>query len=171
MLRGVAVEGLNEALGVHRGKVQGAIAEVIHFFRMTVSPARVFAIGFVSGVGAGGGIAALEVGAHGVEPDGAGESAVADAEKFAIPVGGGQPDFEANIGIAGGLDHAGHAAEGGEFIERVAVGRRECAGGNGLRRGDAGVGEGRGGEAFTGSGAGGKDCGGGEGGVGDQSAH
>src|ERR1039458_7882148 len=57
MLRGLAVEGLNEVLGVHSGEVQGAIAEVVHLFRMMVGPARVLAVGFVSGVGASGGVA------------------------------------------------------------------------------------------------------------------
>ena len=152
VLRGLAVERLDEALGVDGGEVQGAIAEVIDFFGMMVGPACIFAVGFVAGVGAGGGIAALEVCTHGGEADGAGESAVADAQEFAVPVGGGQPDFEADVGVRGGLDDAGHAAEGGEFVDGVAVGRGERARGDGLGGSDGGVREGHGGEAFTGGG-------------------
>ena len=152
VLRGLAVERLHQALGVDGGQVQGAVAEVIHLFRVMVGPTGVLAVGFVSGVGTGGGITALEVGAHGVESDGSGESAIADAQELAIPVGGGQPDLEADVGIGNGLDDAGDAAEFGEFVDRIAVGRREGAGGDGLGGGDSGVGESRGGEAFTGGG-------------------
>ena len=72
----------------------------------------------------------------------AGESAVADAQELAVPVGGGQPDFKADVGVGGRLDHASHAAEGGELcrwrrrkagrkFRRRSIGRRRwwCPGG------------------------------------------
>jgi len=144
-----AVERLDQALGVHVGFMQRAVAEIHDLLRVFESPARVRAVAFVPRVGGGGGVTAPEVARQRVIVDRPGEAAVAGRQEPAVPPGGGQPDLKTDVGIAGGPDDAGHAAECGEPVERAAIGRRERARADGLRA-DGGVGQGHGGERIAG---------------------
>ena len=111
-LRALAVEGVQDGLGFHGRFVDGAIAEVGDLLGVIERPGGIGAAGMVAGIGGGGGV----VVGHGVRQlvvaDGARETAVADALELAVPVGGGHPDFELDIGIGRWLDGSGHAAEG-----------------------------------------------------------
>ena len=117
-----------------------------------VSPTGVFTVGFVSGIGAGSSVAAFNVGAHRAEPDSAGESAVTHAQEFTVPIGGGHPYLETDVGIGGRFEHSSHAAEGGEFVDGAAIRWRESSRGHRLGGGDGGIRKRRAGETFTGGG-------------------
>ncbi len=67
------------------------------------------------------------------ETDRAGIAAVTDTLKFAVPVGGREPDFEADIGVGRRLDRSGNTAEPGNIGDSLGAGRREITGGPGLR--------------------------------------
>src|SRR5215212_8314276 len=82
----------------------------------------------MAGVGGGRGVAvAYGVGESG-EADYTRITTVADALEFAVPVSGGKPDFETDIGIRRRLYRSGHAAEGWKILYRLRARRREGAG-------------------------------------------
>ena len=86
----------------------------------------------VTGVGGRGGIAgAHRIGHRGIADD-AGPSAIANRLELPVPSARGQPDFDFDVRIAGGLQRRGHAAERGkifEFLELTC--RDEGSGGDG----------------------------------------
>ena len=147
--RGVAVEVFDDGFGGDGGFVNGAIAEVDDLFGMVKRPAGVGDAAFVSGIRRGGSVVMLHGVGEFVEVDFSGEAAVADALEFSIPASGGQPDFEANIGILGGLDGACDPAEGGQILDGARSGRGEIAGGTEFGGGDGGVRNREGREAFA----------------------
>jgi len=82
-----------------------------------------------------------------------GEAAIADALKLAVPLRGGHPDFELNVGIARGSNGAGYTAECGRDTDSGRTGRSERAGGDGLRHRDGGIGRRKRFETFASRGA------------------
>src|SRR5215471_5735829 len=100
----------------------------------------------VAGVGGGHGVAVLHATGQTRVADGAGKSAVAVAEIFAVPSSGWQPNFNLDVGILRWFDLCGHAAEGRQILKSRRCGWSEwfcygrvLAGGDGLGRGDGGV--------------------------------
>src|SRR6185312_15325150 len=116
------------------------------------------AAAFVAEVAHGGGVATAEAGGESGGADGAGPAAVAIGFVFPVPAGGGgEPDFHFDVGIGGGAQGGGYAAEGGEIGEGCAaarVGGRESARGDIDGGGDGPAGEFEGGQAFAGHGVG-----------------
>src|SRR6202030_871248 len=137
--RRIVVEGLYEGFGVFRRGVQAAIAEINDLLWMLVRPACVFGIALMPGVGRGSGVASPQIVGESEVVDGTGESAIADAQEFAIPVRSRQPHFEANIGIGAWPDYSGQTAKRGKFVEGPAGRWCESARGHGLSRSDGSV--------------------------------
>ena len=114
---------------------------------MVKSPAGVDAIGEMASVRAGCGGVAIECAGKSLEIDLAGEAPIADALKAMVPIGGGKPHFDLDVGIGGGRGCDFDTAEGGElFVERnlfsFAGGARrrdEAAGGHDFGGDDVGL--------------------------------
>ena len=83
--------------------------------------------------------------------DRAGEAAIADPMKFAVPIRARQSDFKLYLRIVRRFDHAGHAAKGRQFFVRTgdARRRRERSRRHGLRRRDRSVGQFQLGQSFA----------------------
>src|SRR6185437_13175434 len=116
------------------------------------------AAAFVAKVAHGGGVASAEAIGESGSADRAGPAAVAVGFVLTVPAGGvGEPDFHFDIGIGGGPERGGYAAEGGEIGEScgaAGIGAREAARGNGDGGGDGAAGEGEIGQAFASGGMG-----------------
>ena len=119
----LAIVGGDDLRGDLGREVDGAPAEVLDLFGVAKGPGGVGDFCLVTGVGAGDGESALEIGGELLVAEGAGEASVADAEVAAVPTLLRQPDFKADLRVAGGAQDAGDAAEGGEIAER---GRDAC---------------------------------------------
>ena len=83
--------------------MNGAIAEVDHFFRMAKGPVGVSGAAGVAGVSAAAGEAVEHRDGQAVVADGTGEAAVALTDELAVPAGEGEPDFDGDVGVGGGL--------------------------------------------------------------------
>ena len=105
--------------------MDSAIGVVDQLLRMPLDESA--AAAGVSRVGGGGGVAAAERLSHGSVADGPGPSAVPHGLKFSVPAGGGQPDFDLDIGVVGGSQGRGDAAKCGQILER---GRSRSAAGH-----------------------------------------
>jgi len=92
----------------------------------------------VTGVGRSGSVIARDRTRESRVRDRSRKAAVPDSLKLAVPAGTRHPHFELDIRIDGWFDHAGDAAESGQFLERSGDSgwRSECAGVHRLRRRD-----------------------------------
>src|SRR5882724_8792274 len=111
-----------------------AVAEVSHLFGMLEGPGCVGALTFVASIGAGSGVATFQIARKRRIADSACETAVADAQKFAIPARCRQPDFKVDIGIRGRGDAPGNAAEFRKIFERLSIRRTKRTGRSRLRK-------------------------------------
>ena len=81
----VAVERLGQRLTFFRGFVDSTISEVANLFRMAERPRGIRRTAAMSGVSGRRRVALRDSRRHLAPADGAGESAVADALKLAVP--------------------------------------------------------------------------------------
>src|SRR5712671_3828471 len=115
---------------------------------MAERPGCVGATCGVAGVGGGGCVALQDGCRERAIVYFSGEAAVALAAKFAVPSGGGHPDFDFYVGIWRGFVFGGYSAKGGElFVEgriagqpgRCRLWRGKCSCGDDLGGGDGRV--------------------------------
>ena len=100
-LRGLAVERLNDEFRIDCHFVDGAIGPIDELFGMAEGPALVVAD--VAGVGARGGIAAIQLRCERGVTNLADEAAVSDGFKFSVPARSDRkPDFKTDMRVAGG---------------------------------------------------------------------
>jgi len=97
ILRRLSIEGANERLGFVSGLMDGAVSVIDNFLRMAKRPLRVRAAGLVTGIRGRCCIPHAQRGGQLRVSDRAGEPAIADTLVFAVPAGGGHPDFELDV--------------------------------------------------------------------------
>ena len=136
---GLAVVGQDDLLRKLGGEMHRAPPEILHLLRMAKGPAGIAGFRAMTGVGTSDGKTADEITGHLAHADGTSESAIACAEKAAVPILTRQPDFEVDCRVAGGSQHAGNATERGQMLERRDAGNGQRARRYGFRHGDGGV--------------------------------
>jgi hypothetical protein len=103
--------------------VNGAPAEVDHFFRMTLAENHIVA--GMSGIRARRRISAAQRHGHGGVGDRSHIAAVADALKFFVPRLGRNPHLDLDLGVARGPCRGFDAAKRGQIERSLRSGRRE----------------------------------------------
>src|SRR5215472_1731336 len=98
----------------------------------------------MSGIGAGGGVAAENSGGQAGIVNVSGKTAVSQPSIFSVPAAERQPDFNLDLGILGRFDGRLYAAKRRQILDRsrrrAGARRNKLSGGNLLRRGDGGIG-------------------------------
>ena len=111
MGQSTGVEGAEKGAVSLRHDVDSTVGEIDNTAITTESPGTVVGGGGdVAGVGAAGGIAALQGGDHGAKTNVTGEATIADGHQLVVPVCR-HPEFEVHFGGNAGSD----AAEGGDI--------------------------------------------------------
>src|SRR5262249_43139167 len=95
-----------------------AVTEINYLFRMAEPEACVIGLALMTGVGTRRRITTRERFRHHGEPKGSRITAVANADKLAVPTASRHPDFNVDFRIVRRFDLSYHAAERREFIER-----------------------------------------------------
>ena len=106
--RGCVVERGRDGLALFGHFVNGAITEIDELFRMSEGEAR--AATLMTGIRAGGRVAALECRRQGSCRNGPLPRSVPDALELAVPSCCRHPDFDLDFGIARGPDRCTHTA-------------------------------------------------------------